>query len=146
MFNPPPRVTCHVSCVMCIVSCVTCQASHVRCHKSGVMCNGLFSPTRPHWAELVSKSPCPWLFMSVCLCHRETTPSGGRVDLWSKIAFMILVWDDTIFQKTGGPIFGEIVKTPLQNRGLSLALRSHDQIPASHWYTPQKIFKDFGEN
>ena len=29
-------------------------------------------------------------------------------------------------------------------RGLSLALRSHDQIPASHWSTPHNCFKDFG--
>ena len=28
----------------------------------------------------------------------------------------------------------------------SLALRSHDQIPASHWSTPKNCFKDFGEN
>ena len=27
---------------------------------------------------------------------------------------------------------------------LSLALRSHDQIQASHWLTPQNSFKDFG--
>ena len=39
--------------------------------------------------------------MSVCLRHRETPTSGGRVDLWSKIAFLILVWDDTIFKKRG---------------------------------------------
>ena len=26
-----------------------------------------FSPTRPHWAELVSKSPCPCVCMSVCM-------------------------------------------------------------------------------
>ena len=57
-----------------------------------------FSPTRPHWAELVIESPCP----SVCLCHRETPTSGGRVDLWSKIAFLILVWDDIIFKQRGG--------------------------------------------
>ena len=31
-------------------------------------------------------------------------------------------------------------------RGLSLALRSHDQIPASHWSAPQNSFKDFGGN
>ncbi len=58
-----------------------------------------FSPTRPHWAELVSKSTCPYICMYVCmyvcLCHRETPTSGGRADLWSKIAFLILVWDDT---------------------------------------------------
>ena len=30
--------------------------------------------------------------------------------------------------------------------GLSLALRSHDQIPASHWSTPKNCFKDFGGN
>ena len=43
----------------------------------------------------------------VCLvpCHREPPTSGGRVDLWSKIEFLILVWDDTIFKKRGGPIF-----------------------------------------
>ena len=39
----------------------------------------MFSPTRPHCAELVIKSPCP----SVCLRHRETPTSGGRVDLWT---------------------------------------------------------------
>ena len=27
-----------------------------------------------------------------------------------------------------------------------MALRSHDQIPASHWSTPQNSFKDFGGN
>ena len=64
-----------------------------------------FSPTRPHWAELVSKSPCPCVCLSVCLCHRETPTSGGRADLWSKIAFLILVWDDTFSKKKGGPIF-----------------------------------------
>ena len=64
-----------------------------------------FSPTRPHWAELVIESPCPSVCVSVRLCHRETPTSGGRVDLWSKIAFLILVWDDTIFKKKGGPIF-----------------------------------------
>ena len=26
-----------------------------------------FSPTRPHWAELVLESPCPWRCLSVCL-------------------------------------------------------------------------------
>ena len=31
-------------------------------------------------------------------------------------------------------------------QGLSLALRSHDQIPASHWWTPQNCFKDVGGN
>ena len=36
--------------------------------------------------------------MSVCLCHREAPTSGGRVDLWSKIAFLILVWDDIILK------------------------------------------------
>ena len=25
-----------------------------------------FSPTRPHWAELVIESSCPWLCVSVC--------------------------------------------------------------------------------
>ena len=30
--------------------------------------------------------------------------------------------------------------------GLSLAPRSRDQIPASHWSTPQNCFKDFGGN
>ena len=64
-----------------------------------------FSPTRPHWAELVSKSTCPYICMYVCLCHRETPTSGGRADLWSKIAFLILVWDDTFSKKKGGPIF-----------------------------------------
>ena len=49
-------------------------------------------------AELVSNSPCP----CVCVRHQETPTSGGRVDLWSKIAFLILVWDDTIFKKGGG--------------------------------------------
>ena len=65
----------------------------------------VFSPTRPHWAELVIESPCPFVVLCVCLCHRETPTSGGRVDLWSKIAFLILVWDDTIFKKRGGLIF-----------------------------------------
>ena len=31
-------------------------------------------------------------------------------------------------------------------QGLSLALRLHDQIPASHWSTPQNRFKEFGGN
>ena len=47
------------------------------------------SPTRPHWAELVIESPCPY----VCAI---------------KCSFFL---------------------------GISLALRSHDQIPASHWST-----------
>ena len=42
----------------------------------------------------VAMSVCLSVF--VCLRHRETPTSGGRVDLWSKIAFLILVWDDTI--------------------------------------------------
>ena len=58
-----------------------------------------FSPTRPHWAELVSKSPCPSVCLSVCVRH--PAPQGARL----------------------------LVKV----EGLSLALRSHDQIPASHW-------------
>ena len=41
----------------------------------------------------------------------QTPTSGGRVDLWSKIAFLILVWDDTIFKKSGVNLFSEIVKT-----------------------------------
>ena len=45
----------------------------------------------------------------------QTPTSGGRVDLWSKIAFLILVWDDTIFKKKGGsnffPKLLKIVKT-----------------------------------
>ena len=27
-----------------------------------------FSPTRPHWAELVIESPCPSVCLSVCAC------------------------------------------------------------------------------
>ena len=65
----------------------------------------LFSPTRPHWAELVSKSPCPCVCLCVCVCHRQTPTSRGRVDLWSNIAFLILVWDDTIFKKRGCLVF-----------------------------------------
>ena len=71
----------------------------------------VFSPTKPHWAELVIESPRPCVCVCVCLRHRETPTSGGRVDLWSKIAFLILVWDDTIFKKRGGLFFSEIVKT-----------------------------------
>ena len=70
-----------------------------------------FSPTRPHWAELVIEFPCPCVCLCVCLRHRETPTSGGRVDLWSKIAFLILVWDDTIFKKGGVKFFSEIGKT-----------------------------------
>ena len=69
-----------------------------------------FSPTWPHWAELVIELPCPFMCLSVCLCHRETPTSGGRLDLWSKIAFLILVWDDTIFKKGGVQFFSKIVK------------------------------------
>ena len=29
-----------------------------------------FSPTRPHWAELVIESPCPSVGVCVCLRHR----------------------------------------------------------------------------
>ena len=32
-----------------------------------------FSPTRPHWAELVIESPCP----SVCVCVCLSAPSGA---------------------------------------------------------------------
>ena len=35
----------------------------------------------------------------------QTPTSGGRVDLWSKIAFLILVWDNTNIKKRGGLIF-----------------------------------------
>ena len=56
-------------------------------------------PTGPSWS--VSRH----VRLSVCVRHRETPTSRGRVDLWSKIAFLILVWDDTIFKKRGGPIF-----------------------------------------
>ena len=49
-----------------------------------------FSPTRPHWAELVIESPCPCVWMCVCAIRCS--------------------------------VF----------RGLSLALRSHDQFQASH--------------
>ena len=73
-----------------------------RCLLKGKQPYTRFLPTRPHWAELVIESPCPSVFLSVCLCHRETPTSEGRVDLWSKIAFLILVWDDTIFKKRGG--------------------------------------------
>ena len=66
-----------------------------------LLCIFFFSPTWPQWAELVIESPCPSVCLSVCLCHRKTPTSGGRVDLWSKIAFLILVWDDTIFKKGG---------------------------------------------
>ena len=31
----------------------------------------------------------------------QTPTSGGRVDLRSKIVFLILVWDETIFKKGG---------------------------------------------
>ena len=47
-------------------------------------------------------SVCVSVCLSVYLWHIETPTSGGRVDLWSKIAFQILVWDDTIFQKKWG--------------------------------------------
>ena len=58
----------------------------------------IFSPTRPHWAELVYESPCPCVCVSVC------------VSVCAIVCSFFL--------------------------GLSLALRSHDQIPASHWATP----------
>ena len=61
-----------------------------------------FSPTRS-----VSRH----VRLSVCVRHRETPTSGGHVDLWSKIAFQILVWDDTIFKKRGVKFFSEIVTT-----------------------------------
>ena len=38
-------------------------------HKLTIINNMVFSPTWPHWAELVIESPCP----SVCLC----APSGA---------------------------------------------------------------------
>ena len=53
-----------------------------------------FSPTRPHWAELVIESPCMCVCLFVCAIG---------------CSFFL---------------------------GLSLALRSQDQIPASHWSTP----------
>ena len=59
------------------------------------MTDGPFSPTRPHWAELVIESPCPSVCLFVCV---------------SVCAI-------------GCSFF----------RGLSLALRSHDQFQASHW-------------
>ena len=52
-----------------------------------------FSPTRPHWPELVIESSCPCVCLCVCAIG---------------CSFFL---------------------------GLSLALRSHDQIPASHWST-----------
>ena len=39
-----------------------CHMTHVMCHMSGVTSQFFFfffSPTRPHWAELVIESPCP---------------------------------------------------------------------------------------
>ena len=56
-------------------------------------------PTRPSWS--VSRH----VRLSVCVRNRETPTSRGFVDLWSKIVFLILVWDDTISQKRGGPVF-----------------------------------------
>ena len=38
-----------------------------------------------------SRHVCMCVVLSVCLCHRETPTSGDPVDLWSKIAFLILV-------------------------------------------------------
>ena len=35
-----------------------------------ILCGARFSPTRPHWAELVIESPCPSVEMCVCLRHR----------------------------------------------------------------------------
>ena len=43
--------------------------------------------------------------LSVCLRQTKTPTSGGPGDLWSKIAFLIFVWEDTIFQKRGGIFF-----------------------------------------
>ena len=61
----------------------------------------IFSPTRPHWAKLVIEPLCPDICGSVVLRHRETPTSGGHLDLWLMIAFVILVCDDTIFKKGG---------------------------------------------
>ena len=41
-----------------------------------------YSPTWPHWAELVSKSPCPCVCLSVCLsvclCAPSSSPGSKR--------------------------------------------------------------------
>ena len=33
-----------------------------------------FSPTRPHWAELVIESPCPSVCLSVCAIAKHPLP------------------------------------------------------------------------
>ena len=72
--------------------------------------------------------------VSVCLCNRETPTSGGRVDLWSKIAFLILIWDDTILKK-GGPIFFQIVSTQNKFRNAIFDQRSTrpPEVCVSRW-------------
>ena len=67
-----------------------------------LFCHAIFTNSAPlgRVGHRVAMSVC----VCVCLYHCKTPTSGGRVDLWSKIAFIILVWDDTIFKKTGGPI------------------------------------------
>ena len=49
--------------------------------------------------------------LSVCLRQTKTPTSGGHGDLWSKIVFLTLVWDGTIFQKEAVFFSLDIVNT-----------------------------------
>ena len=70
----PPPVTCQVSHVMCHMSYVTCHTSHVTCHMSHITFSFIYFPVqsgeaskwnRPHWADSVIESQCPYVCWSV---------------------------------------------------------------------------------
>ena len=65
-------------------------------------------PTGPSWS--VSRHVCGCVCLCVRVRHRETPTSGGHADLWSKIAFLILVWDDTLKKKGGSNFLAKLLK------------------------------------
>ena len=53
--------------------------------------------------HMVAMFVCGSVCLSGCLRHCETHIPGGHGDLWSNIAILIVVWDDTLLKE--GVIF-----------------------------------------